>query len=132
MKKTVGINLMKLWESAQDLNFSEMMEVVHAAATAADDKIHEIRKAKFIAAGKPTKKLPQPITEPLRTLLHMGCKQSGTFNPDVALSSVEEQLTGDEFEAAQGFLKWLVKNKRTFGHNLPEVWIDYQKDLLAA
>jgi hypothetical protein len=125
---TASINLSTLWANAQDLNFGEITEVVHAAASAAEDKIFEIRKAKFKAAGKQ----PKELTEPLRTLLRMGCKQAGTYNPDEALACVEEQMTDEDFETAQAFLKWLVKNKRTFGHNLPDVWNDYQKDLLTA
>lgn len=67
------------------------------------------------------------LTERLALFLTMGCKQAGTFDPNEALLSVEEHMTGDEFLIAQEFLKWLTQNKRTFGHNLPQVWQDYQE-----
>lgn len=66
------------------------------------------------------------LSDNLATLLAMGCKQAGSYVADQALSSVQEHMTQAEFEAATKFLNWLVKEKRTFGHNLPEVWAAYQ------
>ena len=37
------------WSQAKDLNFGEISQVVHAAQQAANDKVIEIRKAKFKA-----------------------------------------------------------------------------------
>lgn len=66
------------------------------------------------------------LTERLALFLTMGCKSAGSYDPNEALSSVEEQMTGEEYQIAQAFLKWLTENKRTFGHNLPLVWAEYQ------
>lgn len=63
----------------------------------------------------------------LSLFLTMGCKNAGSFEPEKALIFVEEQMTRDEFDAARDFLTWVVANGRTFGHNLPEVWREYQK-----
>ena len=67
-----------------------------------------------------------PLTERLEILLRQAVKQTGSFDPDEALPVVEEMMTLEECRHAEGFLNWCGKNKRTFGHNIGEVWAEYQ------
>lgn len=54
----------------------------------------------------------------LKTLLLMACKEAGTYDPDEVLPRIEEQLTGPEYDSANGFLAWVMKDEdnRHFGH----------------
>lgn len=72
-------------------------------------------------------KLKMKLSRTLSTLLLMGCKQAGSYKPEEALSSVEENMTLAEAEAATDFLKWVVAGNRTFGHgNIGAVWAEWQ------
>lgn len=69
------------------------------------------------------------LGEPLRTLLLMGVKQAGTFNPEDALLSIEEQLTNDDYITATPFLRWCHHNKKAFGHgNIDARFAEYLKE----
>jgi len=61
------------------------------------------------------------------SLLRRAVSSAGSFDPDECLFYVEEEMTIDEGKAAQHFLRWCVENKRTFGHNLPVVFAEYEK-----
>jgi len=68
------------------------------------------------------------MNDKLKTLLHMAVKQSGTYDPEEALTYVEEQLTGEEFDLASEFLLWVHRNERTFGHgNFEDVFQEYKE-----
>jgi hypothetical protein len=85
---------------------------------------HAARVVKFVPEHK------QELTDKLRTLILMGCKQAGSCKPLEALLSVEESMTFSEFEAAKLFLRWVTDNKKTFGHgNIGSVWNEHQDSL---
>ena len=62
--------------------------------------------------------------------LHEGVKETGSYNPDDVMFTIEESLTGEEYDQIEGFLHWVHDNGRTFGHNLPEVWDEWQKTIV--
>ncbi len=41
------------------------------------------------------------------------------------MPSIEEHLTGAEFEVAEKFLGWCFQSHKTFGRNLPEVFQEF-------
>lgn len=53
------------------------------------------------------------LTKKLETLLFMACKQSGSYDPDEALTYIEEQLTSDEYHTATAFLSWVSADEAT-------------------
>ncbi len=66
------------------------------------------------------------LTEKCQTLLIMGAKQSG-LDASSILAYVGEQMTLEENRQVEGFIKWLKKNKKTFGYgNIQAVWKEYQ------
>lgn len=50
-----------------------------------------------------------------KALIFIGVKQYGSFDPEIALCGVEEQMTGKEATTAFEFLSWVYKNKKVFG-----------------
>ena len=56
------------------------------------------------------------LSSKLETLLVMGVKAAGSYDPMNALGTVEERMTPREFAMAAEFLNWIVVNKLTFGH----------------
>lgn len=79
-----------------------------------------VRKVKFV-------KEEFELTDNLRTLILMGCKKGGSFKPEDALIAVEEMMTFQEHDLATAFLRWVVKNGKTFGHgNIDQVWAEHQ------
>lgn len=58
------------------------------------------------------------LSDKLRTLILMGTKQAGSYDPNNILCYIEEELTGEEAETAFAFLKWVYADKeaRYFGH----------------
>lgn len=58
------------------------------------------------------------LTEPLRTLLLMAVRQTGSYDPDDTLPAIEERLTGPEYAVAEAFLRWVGADRehRAFGH----------------
>ena len=61
------------------------------------------------------------MPEPMSTLVFQGTK-----NYVEALSPVEEEMTGVEYEIAKSFLTWVANNDRTFGHgNIHVVWSEF-------
>jgi len=60
-------------------------------------------------------------------LLSEAVRTTGSFAIEECLPYFEERLTGPETEACTSFLNWLNKNDRAFGHNLPEVWEEWEK-----
>lgn len=67
------------------------------------------------------------MKEPLRTLLLMGVKQAGSYNPEDALLSVEESMTVADSQTAWKFLGWCHENGRKFGHGtIDKVFADWK------
>lgn len=67
------------------------------------------------------------MKEPLRTLLLMGVKQAGSYDPAEVLIYIEEMLSFPDIDVAGDFLKWCHKNGRKFGHgNIEKVFQDFQ------
>jgi len=66
-----------------------------------------------------------PLSEKLETLLRRGASAMGSFQPNILLPYIEEELTATEFNQAEAFLKCPVTNDKTFGWNLPEVYQEY-------
>lgn len=65
------------------------------------------------------------LSDKLATLLRQGVKRSGSFQWQNVLVGIEEEMTGDEYDQSKAFLQWLVKNKRTFGWNIKEVYAEF-------
>ena len=79
-----------------------------------------VRKVKFV-------KEEFELSDKLRTLILMGCKQGGSFKPEEALIGVEESMTASEHNLATAFLRWVVDNNKKFGHgNIDQVWAEHQ------
>ncbi len=55
------------------------------------------------------------LSSKLATLLVMGAKTAGSYEPMRALGTVEEEMTLQEIATAARFLKWIVAKKLTFG-----------------
>lgn len=55
------------------------------------------------------------MTEPLRTLLFVGLKAAGSYDPETVLPHIEQHLTTGESDLAQAFLRWCHENNRAFG-----------------
>jgi len=55
------------------------------------------------------------LSPKLQTLLLMGVKTAGSYDPTSALGTVEEEMTPQEVATAAKFLNWVVANKLTFG-----------------
>lgn len=52
--------------------------------------------------------------------------QRGTYDPEIALCAVEEQMTIKEAVAANDFLKWVHENGKAFGTgNIDKVYSDF-------
>ena len=57
------------------------------------------------------------------SLISIGIKEHGTYNPDEILCSFIEELYVDEIDEIIAFLKWVHENGLTFGHgNYEEVF----------
>ncbi len=68
------------------------------------------------------------LSEKLQTLLVMGVKTAGSYDPMNALTPIEEQLTPREFATATEFLNWIAASKLTFGHgNIRELFRQFQE-----
>ncbi len=72
-------------------------------------------------------KLSQRSRGKVEALLHSSVRAAGSYKPDDVMFRIEEQLTGDEYDACHAFLTWIVKTDRGFGHNLPTVWDEWEK-----
>jgi hypothetical protein len=46
----------------------------------------------------------------------MAVKQTGSYNPSIALGPIEESLTLAEYNMLSEFLSWCVINNQKFGH----------------
>jgi hypothetical protein len=67
------------------------------------------------------------LNQKMQLLLIDGAKTNG-LDPNMIMRQIEERLTMNEAVAIDAFLKWLVKNKKTFGHgNIQAVWLEWQK-----
>jgi hypothetical protein len=55
------------------------------------------------------------LSSKLETMLVMGVKTAGLYDPMSALGKVEEEMTTNEAATAARFLNWIVANKLTFG-----------------
>lgn len=63
-----------------------------------------------------------------KALIFIGVKHAGTYDPDICLAMVEEQMTVKEAIDANDFLKWVHENKKAFGPaNLDRVYSDYKQ-----
>jgi hypothetical protein len=55
------------------------------------------------------------LSSKLETLLVMGIRAAGSYDPASALGTVEEGMTLDEVAIASQFLNWIMANKLTLG-----------------
>ncbi len=55
------------------------------------------------------------ISRHLYELLHNALRHAGTYEPEIVLSYVEEQLTAKEHGTLFPFLLWCHENGKTFG-----------------
>ena len=65
------------------------------------------------------------LSDKLVSILRRGVQSAGTFEPALVIAPFEEEMTGDEFTLAETFLNWVCENKKTFGHNIQEVYAEY-------
>lgn len=49
-------------------------------------------------------------------LISIGCKNTGTYEPDECLGIVEEQLYIEEIGQIRAFLQWCHDTGKAFGH----------------
>jgi hypothetical protein len=49
-------------------------------------------------------------------LIEIGCKTTGTYEPNECLGIVEEQLYIDELPEIRAFLQWCHDTGKAFGH----------------
>lgn len=69
------------------------------------------------------------LSSKLETLLVMGVKASGSYDPMKALGTVEEYMTLQEAATAASFLNWIVVSKLTFGRgNIRERFQQFEAD----
>ena len=62
------------------------------------------------------------------TLISMGCKTTGTYEPDECLGPVEEQMYIEELPTIQAFLQWCHDTGKAFGHgNYEERFAEWLK-----
>ena len=78
--------------------------------------------------------IPAKITkmpQRLNLLLLQAARMAGKIHPpEEALSSVEEQMTQEEFKQATAFLEWVYKNGLTFGHGTIDLrWTEFKQKL---
>jgi hypothetical protein len=60
------------------------------------------------------------------SLIAMGCKMTGTYDPNECLGFVLEDLYVDEIDEIIAFLNWVHITGRTFGHgNYEEVFHEW-------
>lgn len=59
---------------------------------------------------------PAKLSDKVATLLILGVRQHGSFDPDLALMSVEESFTIPEWKQASAFLGWIHAQGLVFGH----------------
>lgn len=63
-----------------------------------------------------------------KALIFIGVKQYGTYDPEIALAGVEEQMTVKEAVLANDFLKWVHENGKVFGTgNIDKVFAEFKK-----
>ena len=55
------------------------------------------------------------LSSKLEILLVMGVKTAGSYDPMMALGTVEEEMTPQEAITAAKFLSWILANNLTFG-----------------
>ncbi len=55
------------------------------------------------------------LTKKLETLLLLGCKQVGGYDPDEVDAFIGEQLTVQESKTAYAFLTWITEKDKHFG-----------------
>jgi len=83
--------------------------------------IHSERQADEAAVGTEAACLitarseKMKLSSKLETLLVIGVKTAGSYDPMNALGTVEEQMTPQEVATATKFLTWIVANKLAFG-----------------
>lgn len=65
------------------------------------------------------------LSPAIQRMLHTAVKSHGFED---VLMFLTESLTGDEYESIEAFLQWLKDNKRSFGWNIAEVVVDWEKD----
>jgi len=68
------------------------------------------------------------MNKKLKTLILMGVKQSGSYDPDEALIDVECYLNNMEYTTASMFLRWVGVHKKTFGtKTIDTVFKEFEK-----
>jgi hypothetical protein len=72
--------------------------------------------------------LSKNLSQKLIALFRNTVNISGSFAPENNLFYFEESLTMNEAHMAWAFFSWVHTNKKTFGHNLPEVYKEFHKD----
>jgi hypothetical protein len=73
------------------------------------------------------------VKEPLRTLLLMGVRHAGSYDPDDVLPYFEESLTFSECETTRDFLSWCHTNNKKFGHGtIDDRWAEFMGEVVYA
>ena len=67
------------------------------------------------------------LTDLERNQILRAIRHSGTYEPEEALSYVEEEMTFASYDKAKDFLKWVHTNGLSFGWgNIDQVYATYQ------
>lgn len=65
------------------------------------------------------------LSDRTELLIRQAVKHTGTYDPNECLFTVEEEMTLDEYDTAEAFLRWIHDGDRTFGHNIREVFAEW-------
>tara|TARA_B100000809_G_C15092886_1_gene513878 strand:- start:335 stop:688 length:354 start_codon:yes stop_codon:yes gene_type:complete len=72
--------------------------------------------------------LSKNLSQKLIALFRNAVNTSGSFAPEDNLLYFEESLTINEAHMTWAFFAWIHENKKTFGHNLPDVYKVFVKE----
>lgn len=72
--------------------------------------------------------LPPRLSENLISLFRDAVQSSGSYKAEDNIFYFEESLTLKESRFAWAFFEWLSENKKTFGQNLPYVYLEFKKE----
>jgi len=107
------------------------IEIYEAMAILGMNEDADVSDEHFIDAEKHVQKIidefeKEKLDETALTLAVRGVKTFGTYDPDMIMPYIEEDLTIDQYYQIERFFSWLHENGLHFGSgNIGEVWAKY-------
>lgn len=68
------------------------------------------------------------LTKRLQELILRAVKEAETYDPIKAIPRIDCELTKEESQAIEKFLRWCIAKDALFGWNLPKVWFSWCVD----